>query len=436
MTEHTPCKPAYRKVAVVSFLFNWPSRGGGIVHTVELVQWLARAGYNVRHFHVRFEPYGIGRVDESLPIHSLAIPLKEEDWNIGAIQAKVRRAVDAFGPDCVILTDCWNFKPHLAEAVSDYPYFLRQQAMECLCPLNNLRLLSEDGIAKQCLYHQLADRGACLDCLKQRSAQSGALHRVERELSGVETPEYNNTLRRAFSRAEAVLVLNPEIAETIRPFAGQVRVVTWGMNPERFPWPWPFEVDRTAPPRATIFMAGVIDEWIKGFHILHEACRMLWAKRQDFELAVTGEPAGQIAPFTRLVGWLSQEKLPEQLRRADILAMPTIAQEGLGRTTVEAMAVGRPVVATRIGGLPFTVTDGETGLLFKPGNATDLAAKLERLLDDAVLRARMGAEGRRQFEERFQWPDVIRRQYGSLLGDARRERQREDPRGSPVPSGT
>src|SRR5262249_53314294 len=57
--------------------------------------------------------------------------------------------------------------------------------------------------------------------------------------------------------------------------------------------------------------------------------------------------------FTELVGWQSQAELPRVFRRADVVVVPTIAQEALGRTAVEAMAAGRPVVASRTGGLPF-----------------------------------------------------------------------------------
>ncbi len=95
--------------------------------------------------------------------------------------------------------------------------------------------------------------------------------------------------------------------------------------------------------------------------------------------------------------------------------MPTIAQEGLSRTSVEAMAAGIPVVASRIGGLPFTVSDGTTGLLCEPGDPADLARQIARLLDDPPLRRTMGLAGRRRFEEAFTWESVIESYYRPLL---------------------
>ena len=412
------------KVAILSFLFNWPSRSGGIVHTVELAQFLSRAGYDVQHIFARYAPWGIGCVDGSLPFASKELEFDESSWKTTQIQVRFRNAVKRFDPDYVIITDCWNFKPLLAEALRGYPYFLRQQAMECLCPLNNLRMLTNsDGQVDQCPYHQLAAPEACAQCVRQRGDQSGGLHVVERALSGVGTSEYQQKLCRAFENAEAVLVLNPLIADLIRPYAKSVRVVTWGMDPDRFPWPWPDDACYSPPERvARIFMAGLVSEYIKGFHVLHEACQALWNKQRDFELVATGEPAGRVDEFTRFVGWLSQDELPRHIREADILVMPTIAQEGLGRTTVEAMAVGRPVIASRIGGLPYTVRDGLTGLLCEPGNAADLAQKLEILLDNPELKQQMGIAGRRVFDEEFTWEKVIDKHYRPLFA-ARRARE-------------
>jgi len=95
--------------------------------------------------------------------------------------------------------------------------------------------------------------------------------------------------------------------------------------------------------------------------------------------------------------------------------VPTIAQDGLSITSVEAMASGIPVVASRIGGVPYTVSHGVTGLFFEPGDAADMARQIARLLDDPALRRQMGLAGRRRFEADFTWPTVIERHWQPLL---------------------
>ena len=85
-------------------------------------------------------------------------------------------------------------------------------------------------------------------------------------------------------------------------------------------------------------MAAVAGETIKGYHVAHEACRLLRQTRSDFELVVTFDPAGPIDEFTRSVGWCSLADLPRHYRAADICLVPTIAQDSLSRTSVEAMA--------------------------------------------------------------------------------------------------
>ena len=166
-------------------------------------------------------------------------------------------------------------------------------------------------------------------------------------------------------------------------------------------------------------MAAVAGETIKGYHVAHEACRILRQSRSDFELVVTFDPPGPIDEFTRSVGWCSLADLPRHYREADICLVPTIAQDSLSRTSVEAMASGIPVIASRIGGLPYTVTDGVTGLLFEPGDPVDLARQIARLLDDPALRRRMGLAGRQRFEDDFVWEDVIERYFRPLLAQRR-----------------
>jgi glycosyltransferase involved in cell wall biosynthesis len=243
------------------------------------------------------------------------------------------------------------------------------------------------------------------------------LHAAERSLCGVGTADYHARLLRALREAEAVLVVNPLHEAMIGPYARSVRVVTSGMDKARFPWPWPEEPGQGPLPsgKVRLFFAGLVEEVMKGYRVLHEACARLWQRRKDFDLIATGDPPGPVDAFTHFIGWQSQEELPRQLRAADIVVVPTIAQEALGRTAVEAMGVGRPVIAGRLGGLPYTVADGSTGLLFEPGDAGDLARKIETLLDDRELRRRLGDAGRKRFEEHYSWDVIIEKHYRPLL---------------------
>ncbi len=412
--ERVPTRTGQR-VALVSFLFNWPSTGGGIIHTVELGQFLARAGYQVQHLYPVYEPWDIGRVNQTLPTPNRAIRFEPASWSLPSIMERFRRAVDDFAPDWVIVTDSWNTKPILAEAVQRYPYILRFQAEECLCPLNNVRLLiNQDGSPRQCPNHQLADPEQCRRCVHVRSACSGPLHRVERDLCQVGHPSYQRRLERSLREAKAVLVLNPLLEAMVAPYAPAVQVVPWGMDPERFPWPVPPRPDDPDRP-VVIFQAGAIGEYMKGYHVLQAACERLREHRQDFRLVATGHPAGSVNEWTSWTGWTSQDALPALYHDADIVVVPTVAQEGLSRTSVEAMAAGKPVVASRIGGLPMTVQHEVTGLLAAPGDPDDLARQLGRLLDDAAWRHQLGRTGRSQFESEWTWEKVIERYYRPLL---------------------
>ena len=149
--------PGRVRVAVVSLLFNWPSTGGGNMHTAGLVDFLGRDGYEVRHFFASYPAWAIGRVANNELPASTAIEFAENEWNVATIRDRFRRAVDSFAPDYVVISDTWNMKPHLAEAMRGYPTILLMQAQECLCPLNNLRLIGIGPVqVEQCPRNQLA----------------------------------------------------------------------------------------------------------------------------------------------------------------------------------------------------------------------------------------------------------------------------------------
>jgi glycosyltransferase involved in cell wall biosynthesis len=94
------------------------------------------------------------------------------------------------------------------------------------------------------------------------------------------------------------------------------------------------------------------------------------------------------------------DDVPALLETLDVVALPSWT-EGLPLVLLEAMARGRPVVATPVGGTPELVLDGETGLLVPPRDPEALAAALRRLLEDPDLARRLGEAGRARVAERF-----------------------------------
>ncbi|MFM8476586.1 MAG: glycosyltransferase family 4 protein [Planctomycetaceae bacterium] len=406
-----------QKIAIVSLLFNWPSTGGGIIHTAELAQFLTSDGFDVCHFYAVCRPWSVGIVNGTLPYDSCAIEFDETGWNREGIHSAFRYAVSDFCPDAVIVTDSWNTKGLLASAVSKFPYFIRLAAMECLCPLNNVRLLVDRvrGI-QQCRKTQLSNRETCVTCVESHARNSGALHANERELAGFRDAAFDAELHTAFADAAGILVVNPLIGALCEPYARQVHVIPSGFDQRRF---------QQLPERdfadngVRLLFAGLMAELMKGFHVLYEACCRLWDLGQDFELHVTSDPGQYDAPFLRYRGWKDQNELPCLMADVDIVVVPTVAQEALGRTAVEAMAASRPVVASRIGGLPYTVVDGFTGLLFEPGDADSLAEHLLRLMTDRELALALGKAGRERFLSEYTWEQIIATKYRPLFSSMR-----------------
>jgi glycosyltransferase involved in cell wall biosynthesis len=100
------------------------------------------------------------------------------------------------------------------------------------------------------------------------------------------------------------------------------------------------------------------------------------------------------------VGWVPPAELGARYDRAAVVCVPS-RREGYGMTLREAMAHGRAVVSTGVGGLADAVEDGRTGLVVPPGDPAALREAVERLLGDPALRARLGAAAQQTARERF-----------------------------------
>jgi len=178
-------------------------------------------------------------------------------------------------------------------------------------------------------------------------------------------------------RARVVVCASTALAEEARALgAGDVRVVPSGVV-------MPDSVGEPDEPPHALYVGRLSEE--KGVRELAEAT-------DGLPLVVVGD--GPLRPlFPQTVGFVAPRELRPYYERAAVVVVPS-RREGYGMVAREAMAHGRPVVATSVGGLADAVEDGVTGLLVPPGDVRALRAATERLLSDPRLRTRLGDAAR------------------------------------------
>ena len=141
----------------------------------------------------------------------------------------------------------------------------------------------------------------------------------------------------------------------------------------------------------------------KGVDVLIKAFRRISNKYPDLSLKIVGY-CPDLSPYRELAGenprieflpGQRHEKAMELMANCTFFVLPSRA-EGVPRVLIEAMALKRPVVSTRVHGIPYLVEDGVHGLLVEPGDVEGLTSKMELLLDDPELAGRVAAEGHRR----------------------------------------
>lgn len=191
----------------------------------------------------------------------------------------------------------------------------------------------------------------------------------------------------------------------------------------------------------------------KGFDNLIDACAELARRRIDFVCDIIGDgPLREtllakieqldLASRVNLLGSLSQDAVLEKLQAADIFALASTtdtqgATDVFPTVILEAMASARPVVSTRLAGIPELVVDRQTGMLAQPGDSTALAQGLEQLLRDPELRLRFGRAGRERIEQHFRIEQTVAPLIEMLERSCSRRsaRDRNSPR-SALPAAT
>ena len=117
--------------------------------------------------------------------------------------------------------------------------------------------------------------------------------------------------------------------------------------------------------------------------------------------AATKKQAEELDIVNHVVFTGFQKDIKSYVTDLDILVVPSIWDEPFGRTALEGMALGLPVIATRVGGLPEVIEDGSSGLLFEKNDIEAMAQAMVRLIRSPDLRQQMGLRGRSLAETKF-----------------------------------
>lgn len=218
--------------------------------------------------------------------------------------------------------------------------------------------------------------------------------------------------RRMIAGAAHLIAVGPYVRDhALRRRRDAVTVVQPGVDAARFDSP-------TGPEgQGILFVAPLSRSYAwKGVDVLWRAFPLVRDVLPDATLTLVGggdrleEFRRRADPFgraVRVLGRVPQDGLLAEYRRAAVVALPsTTDAEAFGMVLAEANACRRPVVGSDIGGIPDFVRHGRNGLLAKPGDARDLAAKLVEVLSDDARARDLGARGRARVVRLHDWDDL------------------------------
>lgn len=399
------------RIAFIDLLFSWPPHGGADVDVYHVAKGMAALGHEAKLFGVRSgATWERGDFDpEALPFAAerLAFP---RGLTRDAVQ-EIARTVEAWRPDVVQVGDSFFLKPGLLEALGRYPLLTRIYAHEVLCHKDILKF--RDGAP--CPNDFLRTPEECRRCgaeHQRRAIQGGPVLAWTEEYLAAEAwrADYWRQTLEALRRVRACICYNEATAAAFRPYVEAAVVIPGGVDAARFPFALPGETEVK-----TILMTGRGEDPVKGAAVLLEAGRILARERQDFRVQITmPEDTPREAWFTPLP-WCGHEETVARYHAADICVVPSVWEEPFGMVALEAMACGRAVVVSDVGGLRETIEHGVSGLRLPRGDAAALAECLGRLLDDAALRMKLGNAARARVEQHFTWDVILREHYAPLL---------------------
>ncbi len=409
-----------RRIAVVDSFFSWPPTGGSAVDLMGLMNGLAEKGFEVTFFLPLVEDelfFPAGLINPPSPpfdkggkgeirFDVVQIPIKLSQYNKLDFPEIIGRAVDNYKPEFVFLGDMYSFKPYVAERLNKYKTIWRFYAYGLICP--KCTLSNGDGVF--CSNTYFDDMERCKNCIKDK-LEAKADEPIYRELreADIFSGDYKTLLKKGLEKAYFIVVYNNIQKEILSKFIGNtnIAVIPTGIDVAKYQVS-DFDSEISTPGseiKTTILMNGRVSDPAKGFSTLHKAFLDLKEKHKNIRLLVTSK-----FDFTEegieSTGWVPFDEIYRLYDFSDICVIPSKWEEPFGIVALEAMASGKPVVASRVGGLKDIVVDGETGYLVENGDVNGFTEKVALLIENKRLRTEMGMKGIERARE-YEWEKVI-----------------------------
>jgi glycosyltransferase-like protein len=315
--------------------------------------------------------------------------------------------------------DCSSTKEYFREVSAPYVLLSYDWHPDLVTRLEQMIESYTNGLPRNAdIYHtQDCVGGTALARMKARCMIRAPVFRTIHHIDDFAEPRLCEFEKRAVANADHRFVVSRYWQGVLKNEYGYESVITYnGLDSSDFA-----NLPRRSSNRPTILFVGGLEPR-KGLEYLVHAMETVVEKLPEARLiavAKTGfrgtdewEWFRTLGDRLGLVGHLdfhesvSQDKLLELYSECDVLALPS-KTEGWGLSLMEAMACGKPVVASRVGGVPELVRDGIDGILVEPGDVRGLAEALIRLLKDSSLRREMGLAGQSRISE-FSWDDTAR----------------------------
>lgn len=237
--------------------------------------------------------------------------------------------------------------------------------------------------------------------------------------------------RRAIQKANQYIAVSQAAADFLRYFLsdGNVHIIPNGVNVSRFANPVNVgEVRKNLGINEEMNLLLAVGRlaWCKGFHKLLKALRLVLQEEPQVHLAIAGSGyLGRYLSFlshfhgiqdhVTFLGYVAANELTGIYRAADIFVSPSLV-EAFGMVILEAMAAGLPVIASKTGGIPETISHTQSGLLVKQGSVSSLASNILSVIRSPQLARHIAGNAKTLVRKQFTW-EVVAKQVLNVYED-------------------